>query len=178
MKKGARPLFLSEASSRTGGGFTLIELILVMVMMGILSFVALSFFNRTVFDVRGYADEVSSMLRFAQKEAIAKRRNVCVTVTPANVTLSFGSATGGACDTALPSPDGDASFSKNAPSGVGLTGSGSLIFDAVTGGSFSFDPQGRLWDSAGTLVTTPSLITVTGDLPIVISVEAETGYVH
>jgi len=106
------------------------------------------------------------MLRFAQKEAIAKRRNVCVNVAAGNVTLSFSAASGAACDpvaannTALAAPNGDASFSRNAPSGITL----------APAGSFSFDPLGR--PSAG------QAITVTGDGARVITVEAETGYVH
>lgn len=163
----------------------MIELVAVMVITGILSGLAIKYFSRATFDTRGYANEVSAMLRFAQKEAIAKRRNVCVSVVPASagvphasVTLTFASTPGGACDTALPSPAGDALFSKSAPSGVALSGGGSLIFDATLGGSFSFDPQGRPWDSAGALVTTASTVTVTGDVAIVVTVEAETGYVH
>lgn len=171
--------------SRCSAGFTLIELILVVVLAGILSFSASRYFNRVIFDTRGYADDVSSMLRFAQKEAIAKRRNVCVSVVPAgaggvlgHVTLTFASTFGGACDTPLPSPSGDALFTKNAPSGVALAGGGSLIFAAPAGGTFSFDPQGRPLDSTGTLVVAPTTITVAGDATIVVTVEAETGYVH
>jgi MSHA pilin protein MshC len=162
----------------TNKGFTLIELISVIVITGVLSFVAVRHLNHTTFDTRGYADEVSSMLRFAQKEAIAKRRNVCVSVVPASVTLTFASAFGGACDTPLPSPSGDALFSRAAPSGVTLSGGGSFIFAAPAGGTFSFDSQGRPWSSAGALVADPSTITVTGDVVVVVTIEAETGYVH
>lgn len=151
---------------RRSRGFTLIELILVLVLIGVLSFAAMRSFNRATFDTRGYADEVSAMLRFAQKEAIAKRRNVCVNVDAAAVTLSFALAAGGACDpmaannAALPSPSGDPSFTRPAPHGVVLGG----------GGVFSFDPQGR--------PSAAQAITVTGDGVLVVTAEAETGYVH
>lgn len=165
-KGGARPLLLSERVANAG--FTLLELILVLVIMGILSFAALQLFSRNAFDARGYADQVSSMLRFAQKEAIAKRRNVCVNISATNVTLSFAATAGTACDwttpannTDLVSPAGDAPFSKTAPSGVSI----------AVAATFSFDPLGR--PSAAQTVTVTD-----GSTSLAITVEGETGYVH
>ena len=52
-------------------GFTLIELIMVMVIVGILAvFVVPRFFDANVFQSRGFADQVQATLRYAQKEAI------------------------------------------------------------------------------------------------------------
>ena len=48
-------------------GFTLIELIMVMVVVGILAvFVAPRFFDANVFKSRGFADQVQATLRYAQ----------------------------------------------------------------------------------------------------------------
>ncbi len=70
-------------------GFTLIELIMVMVIVGILAvFVAPRFFDANVFKSRGFADQVQATLRYAQKEAIAQHRNVCVAMTASAVTLN------------------------------------------------------------------------------------------
>ncbi len=74
-------------------GFTLIELIMVMVVVGILSvFVAPRFFDANVFKSRGFADQVQAALRYAQKEAIAQHRNVCVAITASNIALTIANA--------------------------------------------------------------------------------------
>ena len=63
-------------------GFTLTELIMVIVIVGILSVAALPrFFEVSVFEERGSADQVKSALRFAQKTAIAQHRNVSVVIS-------------------------------------------------------------------------------------------------
>lgn len=62
-------------------GFTLTELITVIVIAGILSVAALPrFFDNDVFQQRGAADQVKSALRFAQKAAVAKHTPVSVVV--------------------------------------------------------------------------------------------------
>lgn len=63
-------------------GFTLTELITVIVIVGIVSVTALPrFFMVSDFEDRGSADQVKSMLRFAQKTAIAQHRNVSVAIS-------------------------------------------------------------------------------------------------
>jgi MSHA pilin protein MshC len=67
-------------------GFTMIELIMVVILVGILAAVAATrFFIRTGFDATSYAEQMRAMARYAQKLAIAQNRNVWVT----------GSLTGG-----------------------------------------------------------------------------------
>jgi MSHA pilin protein MshC len=62
-------------------GFTLTELITIIVLVGILSATALPrFFDNDVFQQRGAADQVKSALKFAQKAAVAKHTPVSVTV--------------------------------------------------------------------------------------------------
>jgi MSHA pilin protein MshC len=150
-------------------GFTLVELIMAMVIIGILAAVAAPrFFDDNVFQSRGFADQVQASLRYAQKEAVARHRLVCVTFpTTARVQLktaaNFGAA---ACDTDLASPSGNypagqTTYTVDAPTGVTLGGAA----------AFNFDALGRPSIAA----TLP--ITVSGATNNIV-VEVETGYVH
>lgn len=137
-------------------GFTLVELIVTMLIVGILAVAVLPRFSgRQAFDSRGFYDEVIATLRYAQKAAIAKRRFVCVTLTSSSVSLRYG-ATGTCADGALLNPSGKASIS--APGGV-----------TITAASFSFDSLGQ--------PSSAQNISVSG-YATPITVEAETGYVH
>lgn len=63
-------------------GFTLVELITVMVIVGILAVAVLPrFFTVSDFEDRGSADQVKALLRFAQKTAVAQHRNVSVAIS-------------------------------------------------------------------------------------------------
>lgn len=65
-------------------GFTLTELITIIVIVGIVSVTALPrFFTVSDFEDRGSADQVKSMLRFAQKTAIAQHANISVAISTA-----------------------------------------------------------------------------------------------
>lgn len=146
-------------------GFTLVEMVMTMVIVGIVAaVVAPRFFDNNVFQSRGFADQVQASLRYAQKAAIAQRRNVCVTFTlpaPSTITLRIASlaGSGSVCDTDLISPTGGP-YVITAPAGVAF---------AALPAAFSFNGLGS-----------PSLgqpIGVNGATNQII-IEAETGYVH
>lgn len=146
-------------------GFTMVELIMTIVIVGILAaVVAPRFFDNTVFQSRGFADQVQASLRYAQKIAIAQRRNVCAAFTASTVTLNIASATGAAsaCNTNLVSPTGDASYVITAPTGI--------TFAAVPAG-FSFNALGAPSFAASITINIK-------DAPNGITIEAGTGYVH
>jgi MSHA pilin protein MshC len=88
-------------------GFTMIELIVVMIMVGILAVTVMPrFAEQSAFQERGFQDETRTLLRFAQKTAIAQRRNVCVALNATGVTLRIDNSTpaDGSCDIALAPP--------------------------------------------------------------------------
>src|SRR5215211_6361494 len=105
------------------GGFTLVELAAVLVILGIVSAVAAPrLFNNAVFTERGYADDIAASLRYAQRIAIASECIVRFTVNAAGYsaaqpTVQCNPATG--WGTAVQSPDGRA-LANATPSGVAV----------------------------------------------------------
>ena len=157
-------------------GFTLIELIMVMVVVGILAvFVAPRFFDANVFKSRGFADQVQATLRYAQKEAIAQHRNVCVAMTASDITLTIANAipslATSPCNTNLVIP-GQATNKISTPSAA-IT----LTLSPATPATFIFGALGKPWDAAGVTPSAQKSITISG-VTNIIYVEAETGYVH
>src|SRR4051794_29637075 len=71
-------------------GFTLIELVVMITIIAILAIVAAPrFFDRQTFDARSFVDQAASMVRYAQKLAIAQQRAVFVRLDGASVALCF-----------------------------------------------------------------------------------------
>jgi MSHA pilin protein MshC len=141
-------------------GFTLIELIMTMVIIGVLAVAVIPrFIGTSVFQSRGFADQVQASLRYAQKEAIAQHQFVCAAFTSNSVTLSTGATAG--CGTPLLSPTGG-QYKVNAPSGI--------TFASTIPTGFSFNALGQPTNA-------PQTIYITG-VTNGITIEAETGYVH
>jgi MSHA pilin protein MshC len=83
---------------RRQGGFTLIELIACIVIMGILAAVtAPRFVNMQTFTQRGYADDIASSLRYARRIAVASGCKVRVTIDGAGYS-AWQQATHAACN--------------------------------------------------------------------------------
>ncbi|APW41277.1 prepilin-type N-terminal cleavage/methylation domain-containing protein [Rhodoferax saidenbachensis] len=157
------------------GGFTLIELIMVLVLLGVLAVVAAPrMFNGNDFEARGFHDQTLSYLRYAQKTAIAQRRTVCVTFTNNSLTLSIASAEATLDCTASATPffgpgrDGSATLNVKPGSGV--------IYSS-TPAALNYNGLGQPTTSAGVALTTARNLQVVG-VANAITVEAGTGYVH
>ncbi|HEY0855722.1 MAG TPA: GspH/FimT family pseudopilin [Albitalea sp.] len=146
-------------------GFTLPELVIVLVLTGILAVVAIPRMSDPGgFAARGARDYVASGLRYAQKSAVAMRRNVCVNVGASALAVTYATAGGSgqpcAPGNTLPNPaTGQPFASTNYEQGASVSTPTSITFDAL----------GRPSSAAS--------IGVAGH-PTPISVEAESGYVH
>lgn len=142
-------------SSRMDGdqcGFTLIELIMVMVVVGILAVVVVPrFYGVNVFKERGAADQVMAALRYGQKVAIAQHRPVSVNITVAATPD---------CSTAL--------VLGNVNCAVTVAGfAGTATFNALGQPVQNVSPFAPL--------TAPVVMSAAG---ITVTIEQETGYVH
>ena len=72
----------------TQRGFTLVELVIVMVLLGIISSIAIPrFFDRQGFTDHGFYTEVINALRYAQQHAVATNCDVQVTLTSTGYSL-------------------------------------------------------------------------------------------
>jgi MSHA pilin protein MshC len=180
-------------------GFTLVEVVSVLVIFAILALVALPrFFDRQVFDARIFHGQVQSMLRHAQKIAIAQNRNVHVRLNGTSLAFCFAAfPVAGTCDNTdqVPAPGGENSgsadtlarcsnrrtwFCEAVPLGM------SYVVAPVGGDpaiqSFYFNALGKpfaLNDTAPVSHFTRLDLTLSGDGSTRhVFVEAETGYVH
>jgi MSHA pilin protein MshC len=146
-------------------GFTMPELVAVLVVVGVLAAVAAPRVGLigTSYDEAKLHDQALAALRYAQKSAVAMQRTVCVVFTGGTtLTLTYDATYGGTTcpGTALPPPAGGSGTSYT------VVRQGSAVFTAAS--DFNFSRTGR--PSAG------QTITITGGKTIVI--EAETGYVR
>lgn len=162
---------------RRAAGFTLVELITVMILVGILAVVALPRFADSVaFSERGFHDGVKAAVQHARRVAVASRRYVCVTTTPgtaptATVAISIDTAPPEANTTpvncaspaVLPSPGADCAAPNQvcAPKGVTLGGSNVI-----------FDPLGRSVSAAKAVAGASLSITVSNQPDITIAQES------
>jgi len=155
-------------------GFTLIELIMVIVILGVLAvFAAPRILNNSDFYARGLHDETMALLRYAQKTAVAQRRMVCVTFdtasTPNTLVLALESPTGAGnvvCNVNVVGPKGDSPATVQAKSGTGFSSATSFVFDGL----------GQPTSTARVALGTATVIQIANAGQV--TVEAVTGHVH
>lgn len=155
----------TDRSTRPAG-FTLVELVVIIVLLGILSVVVLPRFDSKDFSDALFRDQVGNVLGEARRAAVARRRLVCADIQSSSVSLNVATTAGAtACDQPLKLASGDTALQSkdaaNTISGTPLT--------------LYFQPNGRITqDGSGATVYTGSLSVNAAQLAIV----GDTGYVR
>lgn len=165
---------LSVAAKQSG--FTLIELIVVMLLLGIVSvFVLPRVLTSGDIDPFGFHNETLAYLRYAQKTAIAQRRTICVGFTVSSMTLNMSSTAATlncSASGTLIGPKGESgTVTLNARTGVTFNSSSMPT-------AFYFDALGQPITVAGTGAAQATQTFQIAGVPKTITIEATTGYVH
>jgi len=111
-------------------GFSLVELVVVLLVMAVLGAVALPrLTDRRALQERGARDQLRGLILQARKVALTQQREVCVLLTAAGAAAVY--APGGACSPGQPvlDPSGDGNLRMDMPVGMALAAAQPLRFD-------------------------------------------------
>jgi prepilin-type N-terminal cleavage/methylation domain-containing protein len=131
-------------------GFTLVELVSVIVLLGILAVFAAPRFNVDAFSSRSNLDTARSILSYGQKIAIAQHRPVFVVFGGGSAGLCFDAA----CSARVLTP-------SNTPA---------VLPAGTAGPNFSFNALGQASGAGVIIITLPDGSTI--------PIQSETGYVQ
>ena len=154
-------------------GFTLVEMVLTLVILGVLAAVSLpKFFNRSTFDERYYHDDLISAARYAQRLATGSGCAVRLSVSGTGFSMVQDSN----CDLSSPTydltvnrpSDSEAFSNTDVPDGLTITSSEPV---------FIFLPQGGAVDSSNANIGNAT-ITLIGASSRTINIAGATGYVY
>lgn len=148
-------------------GFTIVELVAVMVIVGIIAAIsAPRFVGVDAFDARGCYGTLTAALRYAQKTAIAQRRTVYANLNTSTRILCLGYTTN--CNSAVLDPATQTAYTKTLSNNVSISGSTTTV---------GFDGLGRPVPNTTTTLTIQNAV-VPSESTRTITIEQDTGYVR
>ena len=150
-------------------GFTAVELITVMVLVGVLAVVALPRLDAAM-SLRSAAwrDQVQAGLLQARSLSQGHRRLVCVSLTTGELRLSMASANpASSCNTVINGLDGDARWAVD---------SHNIAVTVNPAGTLYFQPDGRITSDGAGAFSVSATISVAGESRLVLT--GETGHVR
>lgn len=162
---------MRRPEKRRTGGFTIVELVTIMVVIGVLSAVAIpKLTGNTGFAGAAFRSDIVGALRYAQKTAVGHRRLVCATLGKSSVTLKIApdnpANPANSCSVILANSTGEPYASQDAA----IIAGGALL------GDLYFQPAGTITtDGAGSTLAS-GVITVKEQPNITIA--GATGYVE
>ncbi len=136
---------------RRDGGFTMIELVMIIVLLGILAVVVVPSFNSRPFLARGFFDEVKTAARHAQKLAVASGCETRLAISASSYALQqrAGCLVGAWSAASHPARGGD--YAGTAPDGT-----------TIAGADIDFHPDGASGGGAVTVGGHSFTVAVTG----------------
>jgi len=139
-------------------GFTLVELVVVILILGILAInVGSRFFTKSAFSDRKVADELIEAIRYTQHLAMSRGGNESFQIEFSTTSYSVQDSSG----IVVTNPNRTDEYDVTIPNDTSLTASTSII---------SFNGLGQPTPNADTTINVGSSFTIT--------VEQETGYAH
>ena len=131
-----------DMCQRCSRGFTMVELITIMIILGILAAVAIPRMDSAMsFRSVEFHDRVIAALRYAQKTASSHRRLVCASLTQTSVALEVDNSApkDSSCDVGLTLPGGAVSSFVTTQAGFGSVPNPAVLY---------FQPDGRVTSDA------------------------------
>lgn len=148
-------------------GFTIVELVAVMVIVGIIAAIsAPRFVGVDAFEARSSYGTLTAALRYAQKTAIAQRRTVYANLNTSTRIVCLGYTTN--CNSAVLDPATQTAYIKTLSNNVSIIGSATTV---------GFDGLGRPVPNTTTTLTIQNAV-VPSESSRTITIEQDTGYVR